>query len=503
MAFSTDVFISYAHLDNQSASPSQEGWISEFERALSLRLGEVWGRPPRIWRDPKLQGNDVFADELDARYREAAVLVSVVTPRYVQSDWCQRELTGFWQAAGQTGGAVLGNKARVFKVVKTPVDLQRLPAPAQSLLGYEFYRQSGPGARPLEFNRLYGPEAEREFWLRMNDLAYDVADTLTLLENASAPPAEDRGAAYLATTPSDMAPQRDALRRELQRQGWTVYPDAELPLIEAECATAVRAQLARCTVSIHLIGAAYGIVPEGGTHSLPQLQADAAGERARGGGLDRLVWLAPDTPRSDARQTALVAALRDDPSPSTGSDLLETDADELTALALKRLQAGAERLAAERARAAAAQPSEAAGAPALQPPGARIYLICSLADLDAVLAMRADLFDQGFEVSLPLFEGDEADLRRAHENELRDCDGLLVYYGEGSALWLQEQLAQLRRLPALGRSSALRASAICIAPPGSQAKQLLLTREARMLRMPQGYAPELLRPFTDSLQAQP
>jgi hypothetical protein len=101
MAFDTDVFISYAHLDNQPLKPEALGWVSEFHEALSKRLGEVLGKAPRIWRDPKLQGNDIFADEIGQRFKGTAVLVSITTPRYVESDWCQRELSGFWRAAGE------------------------------------------------------------------------------------------------------------------------------------------------------------------------------------------------------------------------------------------------------------------------------------------------------------------------------------------------------------------------------------------------------------------
>jgi len=58
MDFENDVFISYAHLDNQAVIEGQSGWISKFDRALKIRLGQLLGREPRIWRDPKLQGND-------------------------------------------------------------------------------------------------------------------------------------------------------------------------------------------------------------------------------------------------------------------------------------------------------------------------------------------------------------------------------------------------------------------------------------------------------------
>ncbi|BDI05709.1 toll/interleukin-1 receptor domain-containing protein [Sphaerotilus microaerophilus] len=502
MAFSDDVFISYAHLDNQALTAGSEGWISSFADALGKRLGEVMGKPPRIWRDPKLQGNDVFGDELAARYQHAAALVSVFTPRYLASDWCQRELTGFWQAAAQSGGAVQGHKARVFKVVKTPVDSQRVPALVQPLLGYEFYRLQPGNGRPLEFNKVYGAEAERDFWVRLNDLAYDIADLLKQLEqpDAGTPPP----AAYLATVTSDLREPHDALRRELLRQGWRVLPTVELPLVAAEAEALVRAQMAQVLLSVHLLGATAGLVPEGSDESMQALQARIAAEQARssarandhnhGQGLARLLWLAPDADSAEARQRALLDALRDDPIPAPGSDLLKTSFEALKTEVVRRMQAAQDALAARAAQATALTAQAAGGQPT------RIYLVCSADDEAAVQPLQEHLFGLGFEVVLPLFEGDESQLRELNDTELRDCDGLLLYYGAGGELWLRQKLAELRRLPALGRHAPLRASGICIAPPATPAKQRLLTREAPLIAMPDGFAPAALQAFVTALQ---
>ena len=63
--FDDEIFISYAHLDNEPpGAKGDEGWISNLHRALEYRVGQVRGAKPRIWRDPKLQGNDVFGQEL-------------------------------------------------------------------------------------------------------------------------------------------------------------------------------------------------------------------------------------------------------------------------------------------------------------------------------------------------------------------------------------------------------------------------------------------------------
>ena len=56
MSFENDIFISYAHIDDMALVEGQKGWISSFHRALEIRLGQLLGRTPRIWRDPKLPG---------------------------------------------------------------------------------------------------------------------------------------------------------------------------------------------------------------------------------------------------------------------------------------------------------------------------------------------------------------------------------------------------------------------------------------------------------------
>ena len=89
---------------------------------LSMRMG----RRADIWRDSKLAGNDIFADEIIQQFPKTALLISVITPRYIESEWCTREVQEFCKQRGPRKRRFVDNKSRVLKVVKIPVEMKSL-----------------------------------------------------------------------------------------------------------------------------------------------------------------------------------------------------------------------------------------------------------------------------------------------------------------------------------------------------------------------------------------
>lgn len=176
--FEFDVFVSYTHIDNVSLVEDRKGWVSDFRRALEVRLGQMLGRPAKIWMNDKLVGNDSMVDDDTAALRHAMFFVAVVTPRYVKSQWTQRELLEFDAVAARQGGLTLRGRSRLIKVLKTPVPFPDLPPLLQQTLGYEFYRLEPETGKVRSFDEVFGPESQREFWLRLDDLAHDLAGVL-------------------------------------------------------------------------------------------------------------------------------------------------------------------------------------------------------------------------------------------------------------------------------------------------------------------------------------
>ncbi|MEC7201113.1 MAG: hypothetical protein VXW84_10770, partial [Verrucomicrobiota bacterium] len=71
-----DLFISYAHIDNLSISDDEKGWITEFHRILENRLAQLMGEQPRVWRDQKLTGNDIFDQKILSQFDHTKLMVS-------------------------------------------------------------------------------------------------------------------------------------------------------------------------------------------------------------------------------------------------------------------------------------------------------------------------------------------------------------------------------------------------------------------------------------------
>lgn len=88
------IYLSYAYVDNQGFEDNGRGWISEFkddlEHEISFLLGKIL--PISIFHDKQFESPNL----LTVRYiRTTDVFISIGTPAYFLSDYCQKELQLF------------------------------------------------------------------------------------------------------------------------------------------------------------------------------------------------------------------------------------------------------------------------------------------------------------------------------------------------------------------------------------------------------------------------
>lgn len=494
MKFEADAFISYAHLDDVPRTPEgDKGWVAYLHTALEKHLMYLLGKRPQVFRDPTLRGNEPFADTLVERLRKTAVLVPVVSPSYVKSEWTKKELDAFAKAAEEQGGVRIGDHTRIFKVLKTPVPLEKQAQELRDLLGYEFFRFDPQTGKPREFDEVFGEEAKRDFYTKLNDLAHDICCLLEMMEHPeemvlSGSHAEAK-AVFVAETTIDLVEQRNAIKRDLQQHGCVVLPSRPLPLVASEMRAAVREDLARCRMSIHLIGKNYSLVPEGGEESLHQIQNELAIERGEKGSFLRLLWIPPDLQTVDQRQRKFIEQLRMDPRNQRGADLLETYLEDLRTLIQDRLKPAPKPVG---------KPSNPA------PAGenlVRLYLMYDQRDAELTFPWADYLFEQGFETIHPIFEGDETEIREYHEECLRTCDGALIFYGTGSECWLRRKLRELQKSAGYGRTKPMASAAIAVVPPKTPGKERFRTHEAMVIPQLDGFSLDPLNTFVSQWKA--
>ena len=487
------IFISYSHIDNRPLAEGQKGWIEAFHQRLELRLAQVLGEMPKVWRDPKLSGGDYFHDALGEQLARSALLLTVISPSYLKSEWCVKELQEFIRHADRTGGVrLLDHKSRVVKIVKTFTPREKHPPELQGMLGYEFYQINGETGRPEEFSPDEYPNRDPRYVQRFEDLVYELKQLIESLQcgvgGAATPADAPTGIAiYLAETTSDLSRERDQVRRELMQHRHEVLPGQELPRDGPSLEAAVREHLSRSRLSVHLIGDRYGPVPEmEETRSIVRLQLELAAEREGDPNFTQLIWMPVGLQPREKRQRLLIEELQNHPGLNHRSELLQTKLEDLKTVIQDKLIETAPRPESP---------------PVWQSGLASVYLICDETDYDASRPVYDYLFDAGYEVLYQQTEGEIAQVVGAHKSILLHCDAVLIYYGRAGGTWVQMKLLELQKIAGYGRASPLLARAVYIGPPENQPKALFRTHGARVIRNYGGFTTESLAPFLAELRA--
>ena len=523
MKFEKDVFISYAHLDDKPLDEGAKGWITDFHKLLETRLNQTIGYEINIWRDEKLTGNEVFAPEIESQLPKLKVMVSIITPRYLGSDWCKRELDTFYRAAAETGGISIGNKSRIFKIVKTPVDhdvIEHLPEGIHKIfdeiLDYKFYIQEPSTGKFKELCRdnWVDNAIRQEYMNKLDDVVQDMANLIKKINNT-----EDteitKKKIYLAETSYDLQTYRDNLARELQEGGFMILPDKNIPNVIDKYSAGVERFLDQSILSVHLISTTnYAAQPEGTDKSTVILQNEIAAQKSEHNNLSRLIWIPPaavnasTNQRMIGQQKAFVDELKTNAEFQKGADILEGPLEELKQAifdTVKRLEAE------EKARQDAVKELEektkklAAALPSTVPAGFKnkeprlIYLVCDQRDLDNTRPIEDMLMESGNEILLPLFDGDQAQLRQAHLDNLKICDAVIIYYGAGNYRWVGSMKSDLMRLPAMGRPKPLIGKAIYIDSPADKDKETFRANDIQIINGLNGFNTRLFDPLIQNL----
>ena len=233
---------------------------------------------------------------------------------------------------------------------------------------------------------------------------------------------------------------------------------------------ALEGMITDCVTSIHLMGHNYGLIPEGSSSSIGEILLRFTAEKSSQG-LKRFIWSPREFSEGEAKQVELLERIQEDPALHSAAELIEGS--------ISTLKRDIFRVIEEQKR-----QSEEEANKEIKPvtDSKLIYLICEQRDEEAVEALEDYLFKEGLEVCLPAFEGDEADVKSLHQENLINCSGALVYYGAAPRAWADIKLRDLIKAVGYGRENPIENQAVFIAPPHDHRKERYKSHTAKIIR---------------------
>lgn len=444
MAFEIDVLITFAEKDNETAQKNETGWVSQFKKFLELMLLQVLGTKPNI----------VLKSEFDTAtapaLNNAAILVAVVTKEFVESGRCLDNVEAFHKATASS------KINRIFKVMKAPLTVQEQPPRLRDLIGYEMYQLDTETGMQKEYSDFFSQEAEKQYWMKLVDLAYDIHEALMILNEgdikAGVKNIYKRKSIYLAETGHDLSVQRNIIKRELQRHGYIVLPKNTLPTGVNEVEATVRKDLEECSLSVHLIGSAYGEIPEGDDRSIVDIQNRIAAETAakkkqNKQEFSRLIWISQNLKNASDKQKAFIDTIKRDTEAQEGAEILQNPLEDFKNIMREELLESQERRVAD------------------ENQEKSIYLVHDKIDVGDVRPIRDAIEKSGFKVLTPAFEGELLEVRKQHIDNLRNFDGAIIFKGKVNDQWVRMKVLDLLKAPGFGRKKPIQGKAIV--SPGS------------------------------------
>lgn len=295
-----DVFISYAHADNEIPlnASIDKGWIGLL--AANLNTGPNVLKK-RIFIDYQLKPGDEFSDDLISKVTNSKLLVLFLSRNYAESVWCGKELTQFIQAHSNN----TDKPVDVFVVELFPYEqLTDLPDNIRNIRKHKihakFWHQSIDDSTPI----LAGYPTPNDnndkvrihYWNSLNALRTAIDERLAKnskpravnhIEAAANTINSDSGdkktvipcTILLADVTEDLEPKRDEIKQALQAEKFLVLPNGDyVGLSVEEFDHTYSKDLERSELFVQLLSPTAGRKGKGYSAPFPQLQFQRAHE---------------------------------------------------------------------------------------------------------------------------------------------------------------------------------------------------------------------------------
>ncbi|HSZ24118.1 MAG TPA: hypothetical protein VK766_00265 [Cytophagaceae bacterium] len=496
MKFEYDILISFSGNDDKPLEKYQRGWVSSFQSFLEKLLTQLMGEKPKIIISDGNAPADISA--------KALTMISIISPDYVDSVPNVREAESFYRNLEKENALKRDGLNRIFKVLKSYVPSNKHPEGLRELIGYNLYNINYTTGESIEITDFFESDVENTYWLRLVDLAHDLYDIITISRDKKTEHILAVGAAneciYLANAARDLAVQRDVIKRELQRHGYTVLPNYSIPSDTPDIEDKIVNDLEKCKLSIHFIsGSSYGKTDEK-IKGLPEIQNEVAAKFSSQKNdknpnkdflaFPRFIWIPPDFRVSDEQQKIFIENFKRDAQLVASADVLSIPLEELKSIIRNELYEINARKAKSTSQSTSSTDSGKTS----------IYLICDKMDFTGGKKIADHLSVGGYEVIIPEFSGTILESRQIHQLNLNKCDAVLIYMSKVSEKWVNSKAHDVLKSPGFGRKKVMR-NKIVLVEKGVKLRDHMFLRENdfQVLHNSSEFLSETLRPFTAKL----
>ena len=181
-SYEHDVFVSYAHVDDEPEPGETKGWVTTLVSCLKTKLAQKLGRSDAfsLWMDHDLLGHAGVSRQITHALERTATLVVILSPGYIASQWCGREASNF---LGHLRQRRVSSSSDIFVVRRDRID-ETEPEEFAELVGYQFWAQDNLGTATHILGTPRPDPSDRRYYDRLNDLATELAEHLKSLRAA-------------------------------------------------------------------------------------------------------------------------------------------------------------------------------------------------------------------------------------------------------------------------------------------------------------------------------
>lgn len=443
------VFISYSHRDNVEIDGAR--WVSAFRKNLETVLQQLdGGGTAMAWSDEQWRATHTLEGDLPVLLANTEILLPLLSPSYVQSRWCKRELEWFTsQFGGRTDGRVVAGEFR-------PCARDDLHALLKGLVPEKLWKSvAKPGAGATFAQPMAWPKGDDpEYWPAINALGHEIIARLAELSGCAKNARPSK--VWIAAPTDDVRAHVKSLEGYLKQAGFTVVKAEAAVRMElgADAEKALAALLEDVDVFVQCFGQFAGGEFDDLNESVTALQHRVARQVAAARSKPLLTWRSPDLALDSIADEAYRALLVG--SQACGFEVFKRQAaDRLQQPEQPRRISDVPKVNPRETAVNWQQGSAGWGGSGLPP------LICVSADKvdrqlgEDVLGLLGDLGVIAEPAPEPDEQPDTTTWRHQYEDKLVGADGLLVVCGGQRQSWAQSRFVESRKMILNRRASTV------------------------------------------------